>query len=125
VYFGPVWDFDISLGNIDYNDNWYTDGFWVARIGYAAHAFKNAEFREDVKADWAKLYMQMPAIRTYMKDLAKSLDEPQKRNFARWPILSTYVWPNQVITGSYEGEVQYLTNWLDARTEWMNLQYGQ
>ena len=34
------------------------------------------------------------------------------------------VWPNAVVTGSYEGEVQYLKQWLRTRIDWMDAQFN-
>lgn len=124
VTFGPVWDFDISLGNIDYNNNWLTEGLMVVHTGYIRAAILDDAFVRDVRTDWKKLHANMPAIRQYITDLSASLDSAQKRNFVRWPILDMYVWPNQVVTGSYTAEVKYLTDWLDARAVYLDTVYG-
>jgi hypothetical protein len=26
---GPVWDFDLAIGNVDYNNNDVPEGFWI------------------------------------------------------------------------------------------------
>ncbi len=36
------------------------------------------------------------------------LDEPQERNFIKWPILGVWVWPNAVTFNEYNHEVAYL-----------------
>ena len=48
------------------------------------------------------------------------LDESQQRNFTRWPILSTYVWPNAYIGNTYQNEINYLKNWIVNRFNWMD-----
>jgi hypothetical protein len=48
------------------------------------------------------------------------LQEPAARNFLRWPTLNEYIWPNPVVTGSYQGEVARLRAWLEDRLEWMD-----
>jgi hypothetical protein len=50
------------------------------------------------------------------------IDEAQVRNFQRWPILEEYVWPNAYVGGSYENEIDYLTDWITARLDWMDEQ---
>ena len=30
---GPIWDFDTAFGNVNYNNNFKTDGFWVKTPG--------------------------------------------------------------------------------------------
>jgi hypothetical protein len=44
----------------------------------------------------------------------------QRRNFERWPILDSWVWPNRVVTGSYNGEMAAMQEWLTARTNWLD-----
>ena len=44
------------------------------------------------------------------------------RNFAKWPILGTYVWPNYYIFDTYEEEVDYLKEWITDRLEWIDSQ---
>jgi hypothetical protein len=51
-----------------------------------------------------------------------ALSVVQERNFQRWPILGTYVWPNRVVTGSYRGEVLALDGWLFERYRWLDQQ---
>lgn len=36
-------------------------------------------------------------------------------------ILNQYVWPNAVVPGSYNGEIEYLTSWLNKRLDWLDL----
>ena len=43
-----------------------------------------------------------------------------ERNYDKWPILNEYVWPNAVITGSFEGEIEVMKNYISARLEWMD-----
>ena len=52
--------------------------------------------------------------------LALYLDEAQQRNFQRWNILNSYVWPNQYIGGSFSAEIDYLKNWITTRITWMD-----
>ena len=50
--------------------------------------------------------------------------DAQVRNFQRLPVLDEYVWPNAYIGGSYENEIDYLTDWITARLDWMDEQTG-
>jgi hypothetical protein len=56
---------------------------------------------------------------------AKLLDEAQVRNFERWPILGSYVWPNWFIANSYQEEINWMKNWLKNRLTWMDNQIGR
>ena len=39
----------------------------------------------------------------------------QLRNFEGWPILGSYVWPNRVVAGTYDGKVIAMNFWLQDR----------
>jgi hypothetical protein len=43
-----------------------------------------------------------------------------KHNFEKWDVLSNYVWPNNIITGSYLNEVAYLKKFFLERYSWMD-----
>jgi hypothetical protein len=46
--------------------------------------------------------------------------EAQQRNFQRWPVLGTYVWPNYYVGSSFQDEVNWLKNWVTNRLNWMD-----
>lgn len=50
---------------------------------------------------------------------AACLEQAQANNYSRWPMLSLEVWPNPEATGSYDGEVTYLTSWLARRMAYL------
>jgi len=52
--------------------------------------------------------------------MVQEIDDAPLRNFERWPILETWIWPNVEVTGSFEGEINYLRNWLTDRLKWMD-----
>jgi hypothetical protein len=122
--FGPVWDFDIAAGNINRNGNDDPTGFWTRDQAYPQRAFQSSEFEARVKERWSVLRSQVPAILEAISASARALDESQRRNFERWDILDVIVPPNPVATGSYQGEIDYLQNWLRMRTDWLESQFG-
>jgi hypothetical protein len=47
--------------------------------------------------------------------------EAQERNFAQWPILGVYVWPNPwPYATTYMGEVSNLKTWMHNRLSWLD-----
>ena len=42
------------------------------------------------------------------------------RNFVRWDIFDTYVWPNNFIGTNYAQELYYLKTWITGRLNWMD-----
>ena len=60
----------------------------------------------------------------YVDVVAEELDESQRLNFLRWPILSEYVHQNPVALGSYSKEVERVKEYLQMRVGWMDRKLG-
>ena len=54
--------------------------------------------------------------------IANYLGPAVDRNFAKWPILGTYVWPNYQVFNTYEEEINYLKTWTTDRILWIDSQ---
>ncbi len=118
--FPCVWDFDIAFGNCDYNTGytgWYIrDAIWFRQL------FRNDKFVARVTELWRVFYPKLAEAEAEMRATARLMDDAQKRNFAKWPILGVYVWPN-VNAGSrttYQQELDYMLKFLNDRAAWMN-----
>lgn len=124
-----VWDFDLTLGNCNYmgaSGNGPT-GFYVKNVDtrYYNRLFLDTAFHAEVKRQWNVLYPHMPEIVKKIEAYAVQLDPAQKRNFQKWQILNIYVWPNVVWPGTYQGEVDYLKDFLTRRAAWMNTEINK
>lgn len=124
-----VWDFDITLGNCDYYGDglkpW--EGWWIKdrgssgkNHGWYYRLFMDPEFVKKVKARWNEMYPRFQTIPDWIDYNVQVLGDAPKRNFIAWKILDQYVWPNYKVTGSYEGEVEWLQEYYAKRLEWMN-----
>ena len=137
LYMGPVWDYNLAFGNADYcngsniegwaydfndvcsDDNWQVH-FWWNRL------LEDPVFAEEVKEKWMKLRngkFSNANINAWIDGFEDQLEVPQSRNFERWPVLSTYVWPNNYVGDTYKEEVDYLRGWLMDRLEWMDQEF--
>ncbi len=119
--FGPVWDFDTGAGNANYVDS-TPEGFWTAQaIWIQRMEAVDPTFKTRVRARWDAIKAsQIDTLPAYIDEQAAALQGAQARNFARWPILGTYVWPNAYVGNTYADEVTYLKNWLTQRAAWMD-----
>lgn len=123
IYMGPIWDFDISAGNVSYvpvvdpTVPWMqTQAIWYVQW------FKDAGFQADVVKQWNALKANgvFSSWLASIRQEANSLEQSQMNNFARWPILGIEVWPNPQAAGSYDGEVNYLLDWLNLRIAYLD-----
>ena len=131
---GPIWDYNLAFGNADYYEGWDPAG-WQMDVELGGDGFKipfwwyriwnDETFRNAFNQRWQEL-RQTVFSEEYIMNMIDStiavIDEAQIRNFQRWPILDQYVWPNAYVGGSYENEIDYLTDWITARLDWMDEQ---
>ena len=124
---GPLWDFDLAAGNVDYEPLAMTPTGWYVRTQSAwfSELFRDKAFKARVKARWGLLKPQLQAIDAYITAMESRLKNSQVENFRRWPILDTWVWPNAVVLGSHHAEVAYLNDWLQQRIKWMDRNIGK
>ena len=124
LHMGPLWDFDIAAGNIDYGFAYQTAGWWIRDAPWISRLFEDPAFAARVRQVWNEIKAdQLPAMFASISANAEVLQQAQLNNFQRWPILETHVWPNFTVPGSYAGEIDYLETWLTARIAWMDAQF--
>lgn len=119
---GPLWDFDIAFGNINYNVNAAEpEGFWIKGSNqWYKRLFQDPAFVSLVKERFAYFYSQKDIIFNEINRNAEYLQYAAIENNNKWGTLYTYTWPNSDILGSYQNEVQSMKNWLSRRFEWLN-----
>ena len=127
---GPVWDVDLGFDN-DYrtypiagkNDYIYRSGGSVASDAVKRLADRiliaDAKSRERLKYLWSDARVNRHYNPTYYCKLvdryAEQLAQSQELNFKRWNILGENVHMNPAVSGSYEGEVQRVKDYLNER----------
>ncbi|HVR73038.1 MAG TPA: CotH kinase family protein [Planctomycetota bacterium] len=125
---GPVWDYNLSLGNADYLNGWLPEGWYYPQLGagdypWYARLFQDPAFLARYKERWiafrASQFRIQPLI-DQIDELATLLEESQVRNFQKWRTLGTYVWPNKFIGRTYAEEIGFMKGWLRDRILWMD-----
>ncbi len=125
---GPVWDFDISMGNIDYNDDAKRyDYLWAREANpWFRLLFTHEEFYElvcDTLLEY-KSIIEQRLLECYdeIYEYGQSFD----RNFEKWQILGSYVWPNPpeiVEIKTWQGQVEYTREYLKNSLNYLLEQY--
>jgi hypothetical protein len=131
---GPLWDFDRSAGNANYEEAWLTEGCWVntdrdSRRQYPVPNWFNELSRNPAFVDMAlaRWKAKRPALEKYINTSIDTfvfrLDGPQQRNFERWQIFGVPL-TNYYTFLTYEEEVQFLRSYLNARMLWLDKAYA-
>ena len=122
IKMGPLWDFDLSFGNVDYaGDDFPTpEGFWVKDNPWFARLFTDSAFLEKVKTRFAYFKNNQNVIMNKIDAFAIKLNLAQQENDNKWETLGKYVWPNPVVFDTYTEEVAHLKTWYSQRMTWLD-----
>jgi len=129
----PIWDYDISYGNVNYCDGQLFSGwqynfnyvcggdFWLNPFWFERMT-QDPSFNDLVICRWNELRMDAlnnQRMANWIDSTAQVLNESQAWNFTAWPIMGSYVWPNYYIGQSYQEEVDTLKWWIGKRGDFM------
>ena len=97
--------------------------FWWGRL------LEDPAFKAKVKERWQALRgsaFAEDAITGRIDAYAAQLNETNNvaNNFARWPVLGAYIWPNDFIGATYEQELNYLKDFISKRLNWLDSAIG-
>ncbi len=131
---GPIWDYNLCLGNADYLQGWVPQGWYYPQLGSGEYPwwprlFQDDAFRVRYADRWFELRKTVFATAQMFADintLTSLLGESQVRNFQRWPILGIYIWPNAPgfeLRDTFQKEVDWMKLWLTSRLTWIDSQF--
>ncbi len=134
LYFGPIWDFDLALGNANEGCEFYTD-LYAARNDMGQ---SNPWYYTMMSHDWLRELVaeryHSPEVQEVISSLHNMIQQEVdanynslKRNFNRWKIFGER--QNReteaiVQLKNYDEHYKYLLSWLDGRIDFMNAFIG-
>src|SRR4030095_11010375 len=135
----PIWDWNLSFGNADYLQGGTTNGWYYTQLGGGDHVFLRAlvgtdaatgdiDFKQKVVDRWSVLrtnLMSGERVLSRIDEIASLLSEAAVRNYQKYPVLGTYVWPNP--NGGTTWHVDYVrpTNYAGIITEMKKWTWGR
>jgi len=137
---GPIWDFNLAFGNADYCSGGETnvwaykynercpDDFWAVPFWWDRF-LEDPTFVARLKERWTELrggILSDASILGKVDGYLEILNDGAAidTNFVRWPVFGIYIWPNNFVGSSYSDEEEYLTDWITARTLWLDNAIG-
>lgn len=145
----PIWDWNLSWGNANYLQGGITNGWYYSLLGADNHIWLrrlvgdggstagDSDFVQLTIDRWGELredIFALPNVLAKVDATAAFLNEAQARDFARWPRLGVYIWPNPNGTGdgrdvdyqtptSYAGIITQMKRWITGRHTWIDSLY--
>jgi len=126
---GPFWDYNLAYGNADYCDaadpvGWEVNTgcggmnpFWFERL------LDDTTYQNNFKCRWEYLRqnsLDQDSILNFIDSIALYLNDAQQRNFQKWNILGSYVWPNYYVGTTYQDELNFFKTWISSRLIWID-----
>jgi hypothetical protein len=127
----PIWDWNLSFGNANGKQGWMPEYWLWPQLDDKEYTWYRRLFEDP---DFGQLYVDRFAqlrtnvfvtkkILARVDELAALLQESQKRNYERWPIIGRAINPNWFIGYSYDEEVVWMKKFIETRLDWMEKQF--
>ena len=148
IKMGPIWDYNLSLGNADYNNGWLSTGWYHDVLGdgeypYWRRLFQDPNFAQKYIDRWQELRQDELSTARLMADIdaltnllsdgngnypvgnnpTQVSNNPIVRNYKKWQVLANDEWPNWFVNPSWIEHVNWTKNWLRERVEWWDSLY--
>lgn len=122
IKMGPVWDFDLAFGNVNYSSAENPEGFWVKENLWYSRMFEDPYFRALVRERFDHYNDNLSELLSKIEGYESYLAIAQQKNFALYPGLlnpAEDVWPVPVRFDNHSDYVEYLKSWLQSRMSWL------
>ena len=135
LFAGPLWDFNLAYGNVDYAPDFLSTDKWVYThfgpdepncMHWWFRLMQDEPYRKELFDRWTELRnssFNNDSLSNYIDEQVEMLGDAIDRNFKRWPVIGQYVWPNAFVGSSYVAEINYLKGWVQDRLNWMDTQW--
>lgn len=113
---GPVWDFDVAMGNSTKLPSRYLPGLMLPGRTWADRLYASPRFTRQLAARWRELRsagLRRDVLRSIDRMTAELRDGPAARNFERWKTLGRQ-------RPTWRSEVAYLRGWMKRRIAWLD-----
>jgi hypothetical protein len=127
----PIWDWNLSFGNANGKQGWMPE-YWLwpqlddKEYTWYRRLFEDPDFGQRYVDRWTQLRTNVFAtgrVLRRVEEMAALLQEAQKRNFEKWPILGRAINPNYFVGSSYDEEVTWMKTFITTRLEWIEKQF--
>jgi hypothetical protein len=136
VHFGPLWDFDKSIGNVDPTNpatafirsyrGWHANGTGIPkahhttyRTHWFAQLWKVSRFRSDLRYRWNQMKPTFSTAYQTARYNQSLIGVGAYNDRKRWAGAAKLYAPKG---SGYDGEVNYVESWLKNRYAWINSQ---
>ena len=124
---GPVWDHDLSMGNVGYAKGHCATVLVspTARSPFR-QVFEDESFRNLLRCRWDGLrqrgqLLDIEELEGRIAAFERHIKAAKGRDRTRWQNIGIWIWPNNFVGGGFTDEVNYLRYWLRKRVAWLDV----
>lgn len=127
---GPMWDNNLSFGNADYCNadtaGWrYVQGCmgYMGMTYYLQQMITDPYFANLLHCRWTDLrsnILHTDTLFTKIDSYKNLLEQPKNLDSTLWQTIGNYVWPNQWVANSWQGELDNMKAWIAGRMNWLD-----
>lgn len=126
MYMGPVWDFDLSVGNYHVSGSQDPKNWMIINSGWYAYLQKDRVFMEALQAKWNEI---QPLLKSLYDDSGQEKSRITEltnyvkgmNNWTRWTFSEQIVtWSGSAVQKDYNAEVEKLRSFVKDRVAWIN-----
>lgn len=128
LYMGPGWDFDIAFGGSHMDNNFSPEDPWINQFHWYKELWRNNEFKAAVKERWNETKGELKSSFQYIYQESDKLDQSAFLDDIIWRTIGHKQWPltpGYKSRKTYKAEVDYVYNWCEKRSEWMDSYISQ
>ena len=122
LYKGPPWDFDLTAGNMASLPD--TEGIFAAVYNaWFRYLLDMPEFRAATANRWQAIrHHEIEQTLALIRHMATTYHAEFEMDFLRHPTAPTpaYLCANLHAINNFQGQVDFLLNWLDLRIDWLD-----
>ena len=129
IHFGPIWDFDLSCGNIDVQDANITSGWQfnesVCKYLFQKYAFRDTNLVKVFRNRWFELrktILDKDALNKRIDSIITYAGDGLKRNYEVWPYDGKQmdIWGYKHPAKTYQEDITMMKTFLSARIDWID-----
>ena len=121
IKMGPVWDFDLAMGNSTSESVNTIDNLVVRTCYWNKFLFKDSLYSQRTSDFWNQKYEFFLSLLDSIDVYKEKLASPARNNFKRWNILekTSDPWHPKPFK-TYDEAVEWIKDWLMRRIEWID-----
>jgi len=119
---GPIWDFDICIGNVQWNDpnERGPEGYWNTQSLWFNRMLQDPVFLKQVQERISYFRSNLSSVYALMDEQNEYTKWSVVKNNAIWKNISQTTSPNETVWTAYNAEVNHMKDWLTKRLAWLD-----